>query len=272
MVRRQLLVGALVFLGLGLVLTAIWYGTRVERWQLQTVEVIGGVTISHTVVEKAVAEQLDGTYYRLIPRTFFWLYPHDAIVAQLSALPRLQEVRLERVGASKLVVAFTEYEPQALWCATGATECIFLDHTGYAFAAAPDLIGSALVRYELPIQTPEVGTNPFTDEVFDTTQTFIDELKERLNLYVIGVELDAADDVVYRLADGAELKVSHRLPVATTVANLEILLQNESFDHLAGGSFDYIDLRFGDKMFVAEEEYVATSSATSTATTSIVTE
>jgi len=52
------------------------------------------------------------------------------------------------------------------------------------------------------------------------------------------------------------LKVSQLMPVADSFKNLQSILSSEEFIHLQNGAFQYIDLRFGDKIFLNEEEEV----------------
>ena len=263
MIRRQIIIGVCLLVGLGVLLIAIWYGSRVERLQIQTIDVVGGITISHDQVREAVEAELEGTYYRLIPKRFSPLFPQEMIQTKVEETPRIKEVRLSKDGPQRLIVAFTEYRPHALWCTVSSEECLFLDHTGYAFAPAPTLTGSAFVRYYLPDTELTAKANPFDDDVFRTTRAFIDRLQQELNLYVIKVTLEPAGDLTYQLAGGAEIKVSPRLTSEESITNLRTLFQNESFADLATGDFDYIDLRFGDKVFVSEEAFVGTSTATS---------
>ena len=57
-------------------------------------------------------------------------------------------------------------------------------------------------------------------------------------------------DIIYSLQDDSFDRV---------FANLSSVLESESFTHLEPGNFQYIDLRFGNKVFVNEELGVATS-------------
>ena len=41
---------------------------------------------------------------------------------------------------------------------------------------------------------------------------------------------------------------------ASVIENLKTILVSEEFSHLKPGNFQYIDLRFGNKIFVNEEE------------------
>ena len=265
MLYQQLVVGVILVVVLTALIAGIWYGTRVENWQIATVEVVGGKTISHELVEEIAREELAGTNYRLVPKTFTVTYPEEAIMKEVAAIPRVKEVRLEKADAATLTVAFTEYEPFALWCEEGDGRCMFLDHTGYAFAPSPQLSGNALMRYYLPETAVNEKVSPFSRSVFATTKEFATLLQDELDLYITDIIVSDEIDISYVLTSGAELKVSNRLSAEESVANLETIFSNEEFKHLSQGDFHYIDLRFGDKVFVSETELVASSTATSSA-------
>ena len=63
-------------------------------------------------------------------------------------------------------------------------------------------------------------------------------------------------DVLYTVAGGGVLKVSQRMTADESFQNLSTLLNAKDFIHLQDGVFQYIDLRFGDKIFLNEEEVI----------------
>jgi hypothetical protein len=88
---------------------------------------------------------------------------------------------------------------------------------------------------------------------------------EKLRLPVAYVETDMMRDVFMGIAGGGEIKASLRYTPAETLSNLETILTSNKLDNLTPGNFEYIDLRFGDKVFVNKYGApVATSSATTT--------
>lgn len=264
--RVQIIVGLVLAIVIGGMTTAIWYIARIPSLQITSVEVIGGSTIDHETVQTLAEEALTGSYYRIVPHTFAPLYPEARVIERIKTQPRVKEVRLERTNQT-LMVAFDEYQPVALWCeAVDAETCLFLDSTGYAFAAAPFLTGSAFIRYVSRGAVPALKQSGFSASFMDTTTRFTERLEAELNLYVTEVVRKDDVDVSYVLAGGAEIKVSERMSADETFNNLQTILTAKDFTALADGSFHYIDLRFGDKVFVSEEA-VATSSTTASTTT-----
>jgi cell division septal protein FtsQ len=265
MLYRQVFFGVLLTLFIGAVSFCVWYVTRLPALTLTEVSVVGGETISHEAVRTAVEEELLGTYYRLIPKRFSYLYPDEAIEARLLRIPRLKEVAVERTSRQQLAVAFTEYVPHALWCAQPAAPvCLFIDRDGYAFAEAPRLEGGAYLRYVETGREPAVGQTVFTSTYVRETNAFVETLYDALRLPVTAVERDG-ESISYTLAGGGEIRTTTAEPLQTTLDNLQTLLASEEFSHLAPGNFQYIDLRFGNRVYVQE---TAPDAATTTPTTS----
>ena len=266
MLRTQIVVGLFLAILLGLILTGIYYGTRVASLQLTNVTVTGGFTISHTEIQQDVSQLLQGTYFRLIPRRFVWLYPKHAIEAKLSTIPRLQQVTLTPAGHNTLNVAFTEYQPFALWCAQATSStCWFLDQNGFAFASAPDLSGDAFVRYTTTATTTNAAWQAIDPNLMHMTTAFSTLLQTELGLYVTRVAVLDGGDIDYVVSGGGVIKTTSSMPILDTYNNLKTILSNGSFSTLTDGKFQYIDLRFGNKVYVNDSSATTSSS---TATTS----
>jgi cell division septal protein FtsQ len=248
---KNILIGLGLFLLVGLILYGVWHGTRAQAVTINEVIVTGGETISHSAVEADVSALLTGEYARFIPRRFTWTYPENEIMAKLLEVDRVKDPALERDG-KQLLVTLAEYEPVALWCNGSTSEsCIFLDQDGYGFASAPNLSGGAYTRFI------RIGELASTSELFTVRLDFVllRELVALLEEYgwpVATVEFDQARDVFIYLAAGGELKISLLLTPAQTIDNLQTVLGTEQYVHLEPGKFEYIDLRFGNKVFVSE--------------------
>lgn len=275
-ILRQILIGVAVFTVLGLLVAAVWHGTRLEAMTLRTVTVSGGETIDHDEVRERIERALEGTYVRLVPRRFAWWYPEDDLYAALADIERLREPKIERVSGTELTVTFSEYTPDALWCAAledADAPCYFLDERGYAFGKAPPLRGGAFTRYYKLGATPERGVAPFLEDDFRRAQAFVARLRT-LEWYVRAVEIDAVRDAYYFLSGGGELRAALADDPATIIENVRVIIEADEFSYLAPGEFQYIDLRFGNKVYLndALPSEQATSSATSSEATVISSE
>jgi len=260
MLWRQLLIGISLTTFLALLITGVWHVTRLPAFTLTSVQVIGGVTIPADQIQALTNAELTGYYYRLIPKRFSYLYPKDMIIEKVQALERVKNATVARTSRYAIAVVFEEYEPYALWCVDRASkECLFIDRHGYAFTAAPLLSGGAFLRFTVPDVTPTIGQSVVAAELVRGSQTFVETTYDQLGLNIVAVTVDA-DDIAYYIAGGGEIRTSASMAYTQTLSNLESILGSEEFSHLAPGNFAYIDLRFGDKVFVHEGvEEVATT-------------
>lgn len=271
---KQVGIGLLLLSAVGLLIALVWWGTRIEAATLKDISVEGGLTISHDVVRAQVESKLAGTYLGLVPRRFAYFYPELEVAEAVATVPRIKNIAIYRQSGTSLRVVFDEYVPEALWCNTATTSpCLFLDETGFAFAPAPELQGGSMVRYYATEREPKEGEAPFSPADFLATNKFID-LVETLGWYVTKVEVNQTRDVFYTLAQGGELKATLTDAPEKPFENLRTILNSEEFKHLKPGGFQYLDLRFGTRVFVNEElpNLSSTSTATSTASTTDVTE
>lgn len=270
MLLRQLIIGLSLFAVLGLIITGIWYGTRIDSLTIQTINVSGGETISAEAVTAVIAPTLEGNYAGLIPRRFALWYPVDDVYAALATVPRLKDPMVTRTNGTTIVVTYDEYVPFALWCVDRSSDtCLFVDATGYAFSVAPKLKGGALIRYRTLGADPVVGERLATPAELTTMTDFIRLVSTELAFEIESVETDSAGDVFYILAEGGEFKAALRTPAPEVFDNLRTILAAPEFSDIKPGNFQYIDLRFGSKVFVNEElPTMASSTATSSATSS----
>jgi hypothetical protein len=254
MLLKQLGIGLAIFSVLGLIVTGLWYGTRINMLTLSAITVEGGETIPHAVVEEITRDTLEGKYMGIIPRRFAWTYPEDEIIQNILQIPRMKNPQVQRAGGKTLSIVFEEYEPYALWCRERASEdCLFVDSTGYAFGAAPKLSGGAFLRYRTLGREMVVGSTMAERSDIDTMERFVALVDENLNFSINQIETDTAGDVFYILAGGGEFKATLRDDAAKVFDNLRTILASKEFADIKPGSFQYIDLRFGNKIFVNEE-------------------
>jgi exo-beta-1,3-glucanase (GH17 family) len=153
---------------------------------------------------------------------------------------------------------------------------VFIDQAGVAFARAPELSGALYTRYV------ETGRTASVTEQFATTSTFAfledthDTLERELNWRVRQFKVDQVGDVSVYLSGGSELLIAQTIPPTELVNAIRSVQSAPQYDDLTPGNFAYIDLRFGDKVFVSEsgpptDTDVATSTATTTANTTATT-
>lgn len=266
-ILRQVFLGVGVFTFIAILISLVWYGTRVESFTISTVSASGGVTIDREVVKQAVEKELEGAYLRLIPKRFAFFYPEEKVLASVNQVERIKNVSVTRVSGTEVSVRYDEYIPDTLWCSLKEKDsCLFFDENGYAFDNSPDLRGESVVRYYTLERDIELKAQPFLPADYEATKKFTAALKN-IGWFVTKIEINTARDAFYTLARGGELRTSLTEAAELPFDNLATILQSEEFAHIAPGNFQYIDLRFGSRVFVNEEPLeleVATSTDSTT--------
>lgn len=259
LLMRQIIVGLMIAAFFGMLITSIWYGTRVDAVTLRTVTVRGGETISHEEVERIARERLNGTYLKLVPRAFAFTYPQQDIEEGIREIKRIKNLSVVRSGGTELMIEFDEYVPDALWCKDSDSDgCFFLDDAGYSFSPAPSLNGGSFMRFVAIGKGPSEHVQAFPPEEYRRVNELV-SLFDEAGWQISKAEIDAAGDAFLTIVDGGEFKVSLKQDAKETVNNLLTVLNSEKFAHIKPGNFEYVDLRFGSKVFVNEVTLETTS-------------
>ncbi len=263
---RQIIRGifriVIIFVCIGLT----WYVTRLEIFTLHEVHVVGGETISHEDVRIRSMNELVGTYFLIIPKRFSYLYPHDRMIEVLEKIPRIHNVQIHRTERTMLEVTFDEYMPSALWCIYERDEypCYFINNEGFAFTEAPKLQGGTLIRHNIEdieeISPGQVMSTPKVEDI----NAFILRVEKELNFRVTTLTHKKNGDYEFHINGGGMILTASGKDFDATFENLKSVLSSSAFKHIAPGNFQYIDVRFDNKVFVNESLLVSTTTNAST--------
>lgn len=252
--RRHIFVGVSICVLVLIFAVSIWYGTRLPAVTIASISVEGGETIQSDTVRTVAQNALDGSYLKLIPYRFTFFYPQDSVAHAITAIPRVKSAVITR-DSKNLSVTFTEYVPYALWCTAldDTPRCYFLDETGYAFAPGPRLQGGTLVRHFFEDAGALEKKQVFDPEAFSQMHTFLHRLTGELSLRITDVLYTNDGDVKLSVNGGGELLFRNGESYEVLFTNLASILSSDEFKHIEPGNFKYIDLRFGNKIFVNEK-------------------
>lgn len=237
-------------------LSGIHKATRHSSVTISVIDVQGGETIDASEVEYRARELLKGTYFFLIPRSFAYLYPEEEIAEAVKRIERVRDVSVRRDSPTAIEVRFTEYVPFALWCeelhASSTDTCLFLDREGYAFDNAPDLSGASFVRLITEGKEMAVDTRVLPIEELLVYSEFMSALRGEGRLRIYAITKTTEGDVYYHVSGGGDIILAGDKSIQDAFDTLTSVLDSEAFAHIEPGNFEYIDLRFENKVFVKE--------------------
>ena len=241
-----------------LVVLGLAYGAHRPEVTITSVRVKGAEVADTRDIASRAEAMLQGSYFFIFPKANFFLYPKSAIVRDILASDtRLESANISRSGA-EVVVAIIEHRPTYLWCDTtggkpmdenaGLDEkCFFANSEGYVFAEAPSFSGHVYVVLRGPLYGE--GADPRGKRYLPTPQfTKISELISLLsakNIVSRSVRAMGSGDYALSVKEGTEVRFS----IAQEASRLAENLQSAAAVLADKKQPEYIDLRFGNKVF-----------------------
>lgn len=250
--KRRLVTAALWALMLVVVVGGVVGLTYLPHWRVAKVTVAGVEGAEAKKVEQQVRAALQGRYFLVVPRDNVLFYPYTEIVGELVGKnPTFASVEVRATSLRALEVQVVEREPVALWCGTArvvAEPCLLLDERGIAYEPAPQFGGVVYTEYygAAPGSLPRQYLN---EEAYRSLRALVAALETAQGLQVASVEVDEARDARLRFANNFELIFSLDDGGGDVYERFALALGAEPFVGRALIDFEYLDLRFGDRLY-----------------------
>lgn len=242
-VRLLLVCGAGVLLLLGL-LVGLSY---LPFLQIREVAVSGAATLATSTLEAHVRQELAGRYAYAFSKKNIFLYPkRDIAQSLLETFPELHAADVHAANFHTISAEVVEREPKALWCE--AQTCYLMDQSGVVYAPAPSSDG--FVAYHGQAEGERLPRQYLGDKRFESLFVLIDALSQKPSLGVVeSVYVDAQEDAQAVFSNGFVLKFALTDAGGDVFERFTLALGAEPFAGRSLGEFEYLDLRFGDKLY-----------------------
>ncbi|HVV39295.1 MAG TPA: hypothetical protein VHD31_03130 [Candidatus Paceibacterota bacterium] len=248
--RRMVLISVAVFL-----LLVLAAGATALSWapflRIQTIEIVGASSVGTSTIEIMVREEIGGTYGLVFAKDNALFYPRDQVQAQLTKqFPVFESVSLKVQDFTNLRIDIVERGPHALWCGESTTTpspCFLLDAVGVVYAPAADFSGEVYVKYfgSTTNSQPKQFLNP---EQFRSLAAFAAAAAQQAKVAVASVSVsDTA--ATMRFANGFALMFALKDDTADVLERFRLALTADPFTTHDLSQFEYLDLRFGDKLY-----------------------
>lgn len=256
--NRLILYGVLVSCGIALLVGAGAYVSGIPQFLVQTVAISGNTVTDGMLIEDVVRSELKGRYLGLFSKENSFLFPRRAIErAVLSEFQRVRSVEVARKGLNTVIVVVEERKPRALWCegntpflkGKSLTECYFLDNSGFIFSHSPDFSRNVFVRYFGGVSATNTIGSFFAQAQFAEYDFFVQSLRGE-KLPISDMVLLHSGDIELYLESGVKILFEARQDLGTILSNIKLLIEREELALLSTTPrFEYIDLRYGNKVF-----------------------
>ena len=257
--RLRFIAGIIVCLG---IIAGGIAATHIHGFQIQKISINGLEATPENNVRQVVASVLAGSYAAgLIPRGFLLAAPTQQIIDRIkNQFPLIADIEVKKEFPDKLAMVIQERKLFGVLCNDSTTEnavvqvereiqCFYLDTNGITYQKAPETHGFLIMR--VSTDNPEITLGGQAVDMIamrrmiDLTQKLPPILGSQVVSYQIrhaaSHELRAVSKVGFSLLIKQDDDMNAMLSVLKTVLEKEIGSKRKNLD--------YIDLRFGNKVF-----------------------
>ena len=254
----------------------IFWLTGLSVVTIRSVEVVGTVSVSPAAIASSTEKFLTDRYWFIVPRSSIFFYPRESIIGNiLDSYPRVEKAEVRFKNFHTVNVTITERETAALWCRPSLApetyfgeqwdDCFLMDKNGFVFDRfdpsaldSPDVM-KFMVSNHFPAYikfygsvtgtTTPVGQSYLSPKGFQTSLDFAKNV-DYLGVTALAFRERPDSDFDVDLVGGTRLVIPREPDISYLVSNLQAIISNPNSSEVGDlNKIDYIDLRFGSKVF-----------------------
>ena len=244
--RKFLKPFVLLFVPIGIVVGLV-LALRADYLQIKNIEVTGAVSLSNDDIKNAVLESMGGAYLKVLPKSNIFLVDEKNLrEVLLSEFGRLAGAEINKGLDGSLRVSVEERQTASIWCSTDGT-CFLMDNSGLLFARSSEtdkqgkIIFGGNLKGDPLLQT--FGTEEDMHNYFEMAR-----LLETGGYAATKLFVESDEKAILNTPIG-KIIFSPREENITEAADNALLLIETEKQKNAETIFDYIDTRFGNKLF-----------------------
>ena len=260
---RLVLVGCVIFLGL------MYWGTyeflHLDYFQITRISVTGTKSLSENEVQNYLAAEIEGERWHTLPNSNI-LFFSPALAGQklTDHFPAIKSASVEKHFPGEIYASITERTLFAVYCEDGddtgtstpalspsSAPCFFMDPGGVIFREAPRVVGTLILTFVSDgMSDVELGQQVLEPDVLSGFQQLAEAFAKIAGIAVNGFRLrkNAPDDAWVETGGGYSIIVRRDADSQKVAEIIKAVLENEIRDRAS--NLEYIDARFGNKVFV----------------------
>ncbi len=257
---------ALVVLIVLILAGGLIYMSRLPYFKIKRTEFSGLVALDRQELEQKTLSLLEGKYLKLLPKDFYFLVSTDKLARELKKeYPRIENIEISRHLPDSLSFKIKERELFGILCGlpdssdTERQKCFFLDKTGFAYEESPSSKGSLLLTINTDALLQDIGVQIIDRGLVEKFESVSRESLSLVGSAVIGYEIFSKLPEEFRAvsAGGYKLYLNKNDDFSKVFKVLKVVLDKEIGDKQP--QLEYIDLRFGNKVFYKFKKTAAVS-------------
>jgi hypothetical protein len=228
---------------------SFFYFMQQPKVLVNEIMVENNVFISSESISEQVRGIIEGKYFYIIPKNNAFFLPRNTIKTVLkNKNPALESSEINLKGLNQINITIQEYEPEIL-VANASNKKYFVNKEGIIFMEEPLIYSYGdLVILNTDLENIELRSQALNSEFLGNLKNFINSLK---NIDVIVLSVKNVEENIFNLKTqkGFSLRITSADDLNVSFENLKTVLLNKVIDETDLTATDYIDLRFGNKVF-----------------------
>ncbi|MDO8555166.1 MAG: hypothetical protein Q7R75_01195 [bacterium] len=236
---------SLILLSVLSLFTALFF--YIDRFKIKNITIEGATDLSKEFLTQELQGVLKSKSLGIFPRDRILFFPYDDVrVKLMNSFKKFSSVQIEGRFSQNLLLKVKERQPIAVFCADEQKSCYFIDESGFIFNDAPFFSSGVFPQFIDNRAHPKPSIGDFLIEGEEARRIF-DFMKLMPADYSVA-QILLENDGVYKFL---------------TEEGWQIILQKDDDFRVAHQNFlaslseikdkrknlDYIDLRFGGKVF-----------------------
>ncbi len=210
----------------------------------------GGKFTDHSIVEGIAKQNIEGKYFFLIKKSNYFFYPRFEIAEEVQEkFISIKELKLTRNSFNEISAEIVERAPTAVSCKNETkTECYLIDEEGLIFAMGP------LVTEEDAIELANFYPNLNIGEKYQNTDAFkkvisLASMMREKSFHPDLISTEDNESYSIHISEGPRVFYEKGDDPKEVLINLLTVIEKDSLNKSQFQNIDYIDLRFGNKVY-----------------------
>ena len=229
-------------------MSIFFYWMRHSSLNIRKIDVVENSLSKTSSLEANVSNSLNGNIFFFIPKTNALFFPRFEVQENLKkSFPEIAAIDIDLKGLHEIEVEIEEYEPKIILETKNGT--FFVNEFGDIFMKTPLLHSyDDLFVFSTEEDDLDIRSNFVDPEFLKSMISFLTNL-ESINIKVFGLDY-RNEDVYYVMTDlGFEILVASTDNLEESFKNIKSIIENGALSEEDLNSVEYIDLRFGNKVF-----------------------
>lgn len=198
-------------------------------------------------IEKIVRDELKGKYLMIFAKDNVLLFPKNKIETRIKNFNRaIKTGSIKISNLRKISVQVEEYKPTAVWC--DETNCYYINEKSLIFDKALANYDKNLVQFYDLIHDDPIGKNYSNPETFQKIIILIN-LVAKVPMKITSINTE--DGLTFNLHTDMGTRLLYEINDSPeeVASNLNTVLEKDAINKAQLNNIDYIDLRFGNKVY-----------------------